>query len=210
MVAATVCLAKVKRPICFAAANVVTCLIIKTHISLRFRSVSCQCTLSQVMVLGALLALWSMWLHASGFSGHSDLLVASAAKETEYMRESAAVSEAAFLLDGQTDLLPAPAAKAFHYVECQNVKQTLQAAAAAAAILVRSPFVAIVFTCPSGAAFFSGTVVKYTLKRHACIFRQGEQTRMHIKEEPRILLFLRPPGFDPGGFRRGQWLRRRC
>ena len=56
MVAAIVCLATVKRPICYAAANVVTCL--KTHISLRYRWVSCQCTLSQVLVLGALLALW--------------------------------------------------------------------------------------------------------------------------------------------------------
>ena len=81
---------------------------------------------------------------ASEFSGHSDLLVASAAKETEYMRNSAAASVAAFVLDGLTDLLLAPAANAFHYMECQNVKQTLQAAATAVAILVRSPFVAIV------------------------------------------------------------------
>ena len=57
---------------------------------------------------------------ASEFSGHSDLLVASAAKETEYMRDSAAASVAAFVRDGQTDLLLAPAAKAFHYMECQN------------------------------------------------------------------------------------------
>ena len=81
---------------------------------------------------------------ASQCFGHSDLLVTSAAKETEYMLESAAASVAAFLLDGQTDLLPAPAAKAFHYMECKSVKQTLQAAAAAAAILVESPFVATV------------------------------------------------------------------
>ena len=81
----------------------------------------------------------------------------------------------AFLLDGQTDLLPVPAAKAFHYMECQSVKQTLQAAAAAAAILV---------ACPSGAGlsldsglvlFSSGTVVKYALKK----------TRLHLSARGR-------------------------
>ena len=78
------------------------------------------------------------------FDVHSGLPAASAAKATEYMLEPAAASVAAFLLDGQTDLLPVPAAKAFHNMECQSNKQTLQAAAAAAAILVGSPFVAIV------------------------------------------------------------------
>ena len=98
---------------------------------------------------------------ASSFNFQIDLHAISAAKATEYMRESAAASVAAFLLDGQTDLLPAPAAKPFHYMECQSVKQTLQAAAAAAAILVGTPLLPLFFTCPSGAGLSldSGLVV---------------------------------------------------
>ena len=46
---------------CSHAPGAATCLSINTHISLR--GVSCQCTLSQVMVLRALLVtLWSNWL----------------------------------------------------------------------------------------------------------------------------------------------------
>ena len=105
---------------------------------------------------------------ASEFSGHSDLLVASAAKKTEYMRDSAAASVAAFVLDGQTDLLPAPAAKAFHYMECQSVKQMLQAAAAAAAILVRSSFVAIVLHMSEWCWFVAGFWVGCILLWNSC------------------------------------------
>ena len=79
---------------------------------------------------------------ASEFFGHSDLLVTSAAEGN--MLESAAASVAAILLDGQTDLLLTSAAQAFCYMECKSVKQPLQAAAAAAAIWVESPFVATV------------------------------------------------------------------
>ena len=90
-------------------------------------------------------------------SSHSDLLVASSAKAIEYMKESAAASVAAFLLDGQTDLLAAPAAQAYHFFERQSVTQTLLAAAAAASILVGSPFVAVCSSHPKIAISTHGT-----------------------------------------------------
>ena len=97
------------------------------------------------------------------FNVHSDLLKLSAAKATGHMLEPAAASVAAFLLGGQTDLLPAPAAKAFHFLEHQSIKQTLQAAAAAAAILVGNPFVAIVLhmseLCWFVAGFWVGCIL---------------------------------------------------
>ena len=174
------------------------------------------------MVFGVLVALRSTWLQpASGFSGHFDLLVASAAKETEYMRDSAGASVAAFVLDGQTNLLPAPAAKAFHYMQCQSVKQTLQAAAAAAAILVRSSFVAIVVHMSEWCWFVPGFSVGCILLWNSCqvhlekdmlaaFFGKGKKEGCTSKGSQEILLFLRPPGFEPGGFWWGQLLRRRC
>ena len=138
---------------------------------------------------------------ASEFSGHSDLLVASTAKETEYMRDSAAASVAAFVLDGQTDLLPAPAAKAFHCKECQSVKQTLPAAAAAAAILVGSPFVAVVLHMSEWCWFVAGFWIGCCLLWNSC--------QVHLEKDmpaffgkARNLFIFRPPGFDPSGFRR--------
>ena len=116
---------------------------------------------------------------ASEFSGHSGLLVASAAKETEYMRDSAAASVAAFVPDGQTDMLPAPAAKAFHYKECQSVKQTLQAAATAAAILVRSSFVAIVLHMSEWCWFVAGFWVGCILLWNSCQVHL-EKTCLHF------------------------------
>ena len=114
---------------------------------------------------------------ASEFSGHSDLLVASAAKETEYMRDSAAASVAAFVLDGHTDLLLTPAANVFHYMECQNVKQTLQGAATAAAILVKESFCC---HCLSEWCWFA-TGFWDTLKKTCLHFSAREETRMHIQ-----------------------------
>ena len=104
------------------------------------------------------------------------------------------VTVAAFFLDGQTDLLAAPAAQASHFTRVlrKRFRQLHWQPRLWWGVLLLPLF----FTCPSGAGlsldsglvvFSSGTVVKYTLKKH-----------------PRILLFLRPPGFDPGGFRRGQ------
>ena len=175
MVAADVCLAKGRRPICFAAANVVTCLIIKTHISLRDGAWGFAGPLEHVAAA------------ASEFSSHSDLLVASGAKETEYMRESAAASVAAFLFDGQSDLLLAPAAKACHFLECQSVKQTLQAAAAAAAILVGSTFVAIVLHMSEWCWVVAGSWIGCILLWNSC--------QVHLEKDMPAF-----PGFDPGGF----------
>ena len=99
---------------------------------------------------------------------HSDLPAASAAKATEYMLEPAAASVAAFLLDGQTDMLPVPAAKAFHCLECQSVKQTLQAAAAAAAIWVGSSFVAIVLHMSEWCWVVAGFWIGFNLLWNSC------------------------------------------
>ena len=100
------------------------------------------------------------------------------------MRESAAASVAAFLLDGQTDLLPAPAAKAFHYMEYQSVRQTLQAAAAAAAILVRSPFVAIVLHMSEWCWFVAGFWVGCFLLWNSCQVHL-EKTCLHFSARGR-------------------------
>ena len=53
---------------------------------------------------------------ASSFNFQPDLPATSAAKAADYMKESAAASSAEFLLDGQTDLLAAPAANALHFL----------------------------------------------------------------------------------------------
>ena len=135
-------------------------------------------------------------------SGHSDLLVASAANAIEYIKESAAASVAAFLLDGQTDLLTAPAAQAFHFFEHQSVTQTLLQLQRQPRFWWRVLLLPLFFTCPSGAGlsldsglvvFFSGIVVKYIFfkKRKTCLqFRQGEETRMHIKKGAKNLVLF--------------------
>ena len=121
------------------------------------------------MVLRALLALWSMWLQPRLRSISSMIcLPQSAAKATEYMLKTAAASVAAFLLDGQTDLLPALAAKAFLYMEWQNIKRMLPAAAAAATILVRSLFVAVVLHMSEWCWFVAGFLIGCILLWNSC------------------------------------------
>ena len=105
---------------------------------------------------------------ASSFNFQPDLPATSAAKATEYMKESAAASVAPFLLDGQTDLLVAPAAKACHFLEHQSVKETLQAAAAAAATLVESPFVAVVLHMSEWCWFVAGFWIGCILLWNGC------------------------------------------
>ena len=105
---------------------------------------------------------------ASSFNFQPDLSATSAAKATEYMKESAAASVAPFLLDGQTDLLVAPAAKACHFLEHQSVKETLQAAAVAAATLVESPFVAVVLHMSEWCWFVAGFWIGCILLWNGC------------------------------------------
>ena len=177
-----------------------TCLSFKTHIS--FRGVSCQCTLSKVVGAGIVSPLGRVAAAASSFNFQPDLSAASAAKATEYMKDSAAASVAAFLLDGQTDVLPAPAAQAFHFMECQRIKQTLRAAAAGSRDFGGESFcchcsshVRVVLVGRWILDWLQSPLEQMSSKKTCLHFRQGEETRMHIKKEPRILWFFRPPGF---------------
>ena len=68
---------------------------------------------------------------AFGSSGHSDLLVASAAKETEYMLKTAAASVAAFVDHVFNTLLLESGAFACGYFFCKNDSHAAAAAAAA-------------------------------------------------------------------------------
>ena len=73
------------------------------------------------MVLGALLAQRSMWLQPRlGPPEDSDLLVASAAKETEYVLKPAAASVAAFVDHVLNTLLLESGAFACGYFFCKN------------------------------------------------------------------------------------------
>ena len=112
MVVAIVCLATVKRPICFAAANVRHSSQ-DTHFSALLLGLLPVHTITSVGAWGFSGPLEHVAAAAaSAFSGHSDLLVASADNETEHMKDSAAASVAAFVLDGHTNLLLTPAANA--------------------------------------------------------------------------------------------------